>query len=98
MVSEGVRWSDTSEVLGMCRCVRWWYTSEVLGGCRCARWSRVVPEVLTTAQEPTFNLLGEADSLRVGQSLGLLVDVADVQDFTHELNDRLGFVEGCGGH
>ena len=78
--------------------MRWSYTSEVRGSCRCGRWSRVVPEVLTTAQEPTFNLLGEADSLRVGQSLGLLVDVADVQDLAHELNDRLGFVEGSGGH
>ena len=84
VVASGVRLSITSEDLG--------------GGCRCARWSRVVPEVLTTAQEPTFNLLGEADSLRVGQGLGLLVDVTDVQDLAHELNNRLGFVEGGGRH
>lgn len=44
----------------------------------------------------TFDLLGETHSLRIRQGLGLLVDVPDVQHLTHELNDRLGFVEGSG--
>lgn len=51
-----------------------------------------------TVQRPTFDLLGEADPLRVGQGLGLLVYVADVQDFAHEFDHRLGFVEGRGRH
>lgn len=46
----------------------------------------------------TFDLLGESDPLRVGESLGLLVDIANVQNFTHELNHRLSFVEGRGRH
>lgn len=46
----------------------------------------------------TFNLLGETDPLRVSESLGLLIDIANVQNFTHELNYRLSFVEGRGGH
>ncbi len=51
-----------------------------------------------TGKRPTFNLLGEADPLRVSEGLGLLVDIANVQNLTHELNYRLSFVEGRGGH
>lgn len=34
----------------------------------------------------------------VGEGAGLLVDVVDVQDLAHELDDRLGLVEGRGRH
>lgn len=44
----------------------------------------------------TSNLLGELDTLRICEGFGLLIDVLDVQDFTHELDDRLGSVEGSG--
>lgn len=47
---------------------------------------------------PTSYFLGELDALRVRQWLGLLVDVLYVQHLAHELNDRLGTVEGRGRH
>lgn len=46
----------------------------------------------------TFDLLCEANSLWVCERFGLLVNVAYVQNLTHELNYRLGFVEGRGRH
>ena len=45
-----------------------------------------------------LDLLRELDPLRVGQRLPLLLDVPDVEDLAHELDDGLGFVEGGGGH
>ena len=44
----------------------------------------------------TFDFFGELDPVRVGERAGLLVYVVDVQHFTHELDDRLGLVEGSG--
>lgn len=55
-------------------------------------------QALQTVQWPTFDLLSEADPLWVSEGLGLFVDVANVQHLTHELNYRLGFVEGRGRH
>ena len=46
----------------------------------------------------TFDLFGELDTVGVCEGAGLLVDVVDVQDLAHELDDRLGLVEGRGGH
>jgi len=46
----------------------------------------------------TFDLFGELDPVRVGERPGLLVNVVDVQDLAHELDDGLGFVESCGWH
>ena len=44
-----------------------------------------------------LDLFGEFDSLRVGQRFTLLSNVTDIQHFTHEINDRLGFVKrSCG--
>ena len=54
-----------------------------------------VPDVGTTS---TFNLLGELDPVGVCEGAWLLIDVVDVQDLTHELDDGLGLVEGCGRH
>lgn len=50
------------------------------------------------AEHPTSYFLGELDALRVGQWLGLLVDVLDIQHLAHELDDGLGAVEGRGRH
>lgn len=36
--------------------------------------------------------------MRVGEWTRLLIDVVDVEHFTHELNDRLGLVKGSGRH
>ena len=46
----------------------------------------------------TLDLLGELHPLRVGQRLSLLVDVSDVQNLAHELDDWLSLVEGSGRH
>lgn len=46
----------------------------------------------------TFNFFGELDPVRVCEWAGLLVDVVNVQHFTHELDDWLGLVESCGRH
>lgn len=45
-----------------------------------------------------FDLLGELDTLRVSQWLSLVIDVANVQYFAHELNYWLRFVEGSCRH
>lgn len=55
--------------------------------------------VFAVTPEPrccTFDLFGELHPVGVGEGTRLLVDVVNVQNLTHELNDRLGFVEGCG--
>lgn len=44
----------------------------------------------------TFNFFGEFDPVRVCEWPRLLINVVDVQHFTHELNDRLGLVKGSG--
>lgn len=44
----------------------------------------------------TFNFFGELDPVRVCEWAGLLVDVVNVQHFTHELDNWLGLVESCG--
>lgn len=46
----------------------------------------------------TFDFFGEFDPVRVGEWTRLLIDVVDVEHFTHELNDRLGLVKGSGRH
>lgn len=46
----------------------------------------------------TFNFFGEFDPVRVCEWSRLLINVVDVQHFTHELNDRLGLVKGSGRH
>ena len=46
----------------------------------------------------TLDLLRELDPLRVRQRLPLLLDVSDVEDLAHELDDGLSFVEGGGRH
>lgn len=46
----------------------------------------------------TFNFFGEFDPVRVCEWSGLLINVVDVQHFTHELNDRLGLVKSSGRH
>lgn len=46
----------------------------------------------------TFNFFGEFNSVRVCEWSRLLINVVDVQHFTHELNDRLCLVKGSGGH
>ena len=43
-----------------------------------------------------FDLLGELDALGVAQRFALFVGVAHVQHFAHEVDDRLGLVEGSG--
>ena len=44
-----------------------------------------------------LDFFGEFDSLGVGQGFTLLSNVTDIQHFTHEINDRLGFVKrSCG--
>lgn len=40
-----------------------------------------------------FDLFGEFDALRVGQRFPLIVDISDVQNFAHELDDWLSFVK-----
>ena len=37
----------------------------------------------------TFDFFGELDTLRVGQGFTLLRNVSDIQNFAHEVNDRL---------
>lgn len=54
------------------------------------------PMLLTLKR--TFDFFGEFDSVRIGEGARLFVDVVDVQNFTHELNDWLCFVKGRGGH
>lgn len=44
----------------------------------------------------TFDLFGELDPVGVGERAGLLINVVYVQDLTHELYDRLGFIKRCG--
>lgn len=44
----------------------------------------------------TFDFFGEFHPVRVGEWAGLLVNVVNVQNLTHELDDGLSFVEGCG--
>ena len=39
----------------------------------------------------TFDFFGELDTLRVGQGFTLLRNVSDIQDFAHEVNDRLSW-------
>lgn len=46
----------------------------------------------------TFDFFGEFDPVGVCERARLLVDVVDVQHFTHELDDGLGLVEGSGRH
>lgn len=46
----------------------------------------------------TFDFFGEFDPVWVGEWARLLVYVVDVQHFTHELNDWLGLIKGCGRH
>lgn len=46
----------------------------------------------------TFYFFSETNPLWVCESLWLFIDVANVQNFTHELNYRLSFVEGRGRH
>lgn len=46
----------------------------------------------------TFDLFGELDPVGVCERAWLLVNVVNVQNLTHELNDWLGFVESCGWH
>lgn len=46
----------------------------------------------------TFDFFGEFDPVRVSEGAGLLVYVVDVQHFAHELDNRLGLVEGGGRH
>lgn len=45
---------------------------------------------------PTFDLFGKLDPVGVGEGARLLVNVVDVQDFTHELDHRLGLIKRCG--
>lgn len=47
-------------------------------------------------QRQTFDLFGELNPVRVSKGAGLLVNVVNVQDLTHKLDDRLGFVKSCG--
>ena len=42
----------------------------------------------------TFDFFGELDTLRVGQGFTLLRNVSDIQDFAHEVNDRLSWKNG----
>lgn len=42
-----------------------------------------------------LDFLSEFDTLRISQRLALVIDVADIKNFTHELNDGLGLVECC---
>lgn len=44
----------------------------------------------------TFDLFGEFNSVGVGERARLLVNVVNVQDLTHELDDWLGFIKRCG--
>lgn len=44
----------------------------------------------------TSDFLGELDPLGIGQWASLFVGVLQLQDFTHEVDDRLSFIEGCG--
>lgn len=46
-------------------------------------------------QQQTFDLFGKLDPVRVCKGAGLLVNVVNVQDLTHKLDDRLGFVKSC---
>lgn len=46
----------------------------------------------------TFDFFGEFDPVWVCEWARLLVYVVDVQHFTHELNDWLGLIKGCGRH
>ena len=43
------------------------------------------------------DLLGELDPHAVGERLPLVVDVPDVEHLAHEVDGRLGLVEGRGG-
>ena len=45
-----------------------------------------------------LDLFGEFDPLRVRQRFTLFSNVTDIQHFTHEINDRLGFVKGSGAN
>lgn len=49
-------------------------------------------------QQQTFDLFGKLDPVRVCKGAGLLVNVMNVQDLTHKLDDRLGFVKSCSWH
>lgn len=44
----------------------------------------------------TFDLFGELDPVRISERARLLVNIVNVQDLAHELNDRLGLVERSG--
>lgn len=46
----------------------------------------------------TSDLFGEFDPVGVRQGAWLLINVMDVQNLTHELDHRLGFVERRGRH
>lgn len=54
--------------------------------------------LLNKKHRQTFDLFGELDPVWVGKGARLLVNVVNVQDFTHKLDDRLGFVKSCGRH
>lgn len=58
----------------------------------------LVPEKQSNVLVFTFDFFGEFDPVRVCEWPRLLINVVDVQHFTHELNDRLGLVKGSGRH
>lgn len=58
----------------------------------------LVPEHQSNVLVFTFDFFGEFDPVRVCEWPRLLINVVDVQHFTHELNDRLGLVKGSGRH
>lgn len=44
----------------------------------------------------TFDFFGELDPVGIGEWAWLLINVMNVQDLAHELDDRLGFIKSCG--
>lgn len=59
------------------------------------QWKR---DCNSLATESTSDLFSELDPVGVGERTRLLVNVVNVQDLAHELDDRLSFIKSCGWH
>lgn len=59
-------------------------------------YSHTHTQTVTETECQTFDFFGEFDSVGVCEWPRLLVNIVNVQNFTHELNYWLCFVESCG--
>lgn len=76
--------------------LRWGWGTQRTYSCTHRSLKLPVTSIKSLYKRLTFDFFGELDSVGIGERAGLLVNVVDVQDLTHELDDWLCFVKGRG--